>query len=169
MVPQVNKRGQSFKGVTAYLMHDKEADTSERVAFTETRNLPFGDVEQASRFMAWTDLNSEMLKHQHEQYTAQLEGREPRHIAGSPSHAGNVYHMSLSWHTSQEPTREQMTQAADDAVARLGLDDHEYYLVAHDDADHSHIHMVVNLVHPVTGKVGDIYKDHDVLDRWANE
>jgi len=169
MVPQVNKRGQSFKGVTAYLMHDKEADTSKRVMFAETRNLPFGDVESASRFMAWTDLNADALKYQHEAYTAQLEGRDPQYNAGRPTEAGNVYHMSLAWHTSQEPDREQMTQAADDAVQRLGLDDHQYYIVAHDDTDHAHIHVVVNLVHPVTGKVGDIYKDHDVLDRWANE
>ena len=164
MVPNVSTRGQSFKGVTAYLMHDKNADTSERVAFTETRNLPFQDVERASKFMAWTDMSSETLKDLH----AQSEGREPTG-AGRPSTAGNVYHMSLSWRDDQEPSEDHMKATAHDAIKHLGLDEHEYYLVGHNDTDHRHVHAVVNLVHPVTGKVGNIYEDHDVLDRWANE
>ncbi|MFV1654369.1 MULTISPECIES: relaxase/mobilization nuclease domain-containing protein [unclassified Phaeobacter] len=170
MVPQINSRGQSFKGVTAYLMHDKEADTSERVDFTETRNLPFQDVERASRFMAWTDLSADALKQQHEQHTAQLEGRDPHHThAGRPSEAGNVLHSSLAWHPDQKPTKEDMTHAADEWVKAQGWDEHQYYMVAHSDTKHAHIHIVVNLVHPVTGQIAD--QSHSKLksDRWAQD
>ena len=39
MVPRLHAKGTSFKGASAYLLHDKAASTSERVAWTDTRNL----------------------------------------------------------------------------------------------------------------------------------
>lgn len=170
MVPNINNRGQSFKGVTAYLMHDKGAATSERVAWSETYNMHTQDVEKASRYMAFTDLARDEIKRQHEEEIAAQEGREPNFSnAGRPAEAGNVYHYSLAWHPAQQPTREEMTQAALESVERLGLAGHQFYVVAHDDEEHSHVHVVANLVNPETGQIANVYKDHNTLDRWSHE
>jgi len=170
MVPNINTRGHSFKGVTAYLLHDKNAETSERLAWTQTYNLHTDDVEKASRFMAWTDMSRDHIKRQHEEYTAMIEEREPKHSnAGRPAEAGNAYHFSLAWSPNETLNKEQMIEAAQASVERLGMSEHQHYFVAHDDTDHAHVHVVVNLAHPVTGLIADVYKDREKLDRWSNE
>ena len=122
MVPNINTRGHSFKGVTAYLLHDKNAETSERLAWTQTYNLHTDDVEKASRFMAWTDMSRDHIKRQHEEYTAMIEGREPEHSnAGRPAEAGNAYHFSLAWSPNEAPTKERMIEAAQASVERCLL------------------------------------------------
>ena len=157
MVPNVAPRGQSFKGVAAYLMHDKGAATDERVVWTRTHNLHTDDIDKATRWMAWTDINRESLK---------PEDASP---AGRPATAGNVYHFSLSWAPTEKPTQEHMEATALAAVERLGLSHHQLYMVAHDDTEHQHVHVVVNLVDTNTGKIADLHRDHDKLDRWSHE
>lgn len=155
MVPNINNRGQSFKGVTAYLLFDKDmANTSERVGFTHTENLHTDDVMEASRFMAWTDLNREHLK---------------ENSAGRKATAGNVYHYSIAWQDEQKPTPEHMKETALKSVERLGLSKHQMYMVEHTDEDHKHIHIVVNLVDPENGKIANLKGDMKRLDRWSNE
>ena len=52
MIPDIAKRGASFKGALAYYLHDKKLEgeherfTSERVAWTETRNRARDPVGQ---------------------------------------------------------------------------------------------------------------------------
>ena len=54
MVPHVTAGGSSFKGAAAYYLHDKEAETAERVTWTETINLITSNPETATRVMAAT-------------------------------------------------------------------------------------------------------------------
>ena len=60
MVPKINGLGRSFAGVAAYCLHDapepddRSPETSERVAWTDTRNLPTIRAERAARLMAAT-------------------------------------------------------------------------------------------------------------------
>ena len=54
MVPKIAAKGKNFKGAGDYYLHDKNADTKERVAFTHTLNLPTDDPEKAIRLMART-------------------------------------------------------------------------------------------------------------------
>ena len=60
MVPKINGLGRSFAGVAAYCLHDapepddRRPETSERVAWTDTRNLPTIRAERAARLMAAT-------------------------------------------------------------------------------------------------------------------
>ena len=49
MVPKVAGKGRSFMGAGMYYLHDKKAETSERVAFTHTVNLPTRDPDKAIR------------------------------------------------------------------------------------------------------------------------
>ena len=154
MIVNVNPRGHSFKGITAYLLHDKGATTSERVLWTSTHNLHTDDVERASRFMAWTDINRDQLR---------------ENSSGAKARAGNVYHFSLSRPPEASRGQDWMSDSAHESVAVLGLEEHQYYIVAHGDTEHEHVHVVVNLAHPETGKIARLRGDFKKLDRWANE
>lgn len=158
MVPNINTRGHSFKGVTVYLMHDKGASTSSRVAWTSTHNLFTDDVNTAAKVMAWTDMHRDDIR-------AEAGGS----AAGRKPTKGSVYHYSLSWKDGQDPSREDMEAAAHASVERLGLEGHQYYLVAHNDTEHAHVHIVTNLVNPETGLIHSNYRDQKILDRWAHE
>jgi hypothetical protein len=52
MVPHVAERGHSFSGTGKYYFHDKQAATSEWVAWTETLNLPTRDPAKTMKCMA---------------------------------------------------------------------------------------------------------------------
>ncbi len=139
-----------------YLVHDKEAATSERVAWTHTENLITKDPEKAARVMAWTDMHSDDLK--------RSSGGS---LAGEKTSRGSVYHYSLSWAHDESPSVEHQRVYAQHTVKALGFEDHQYVLVAHDDTDHAHVHVVVNLTHPETGKRGSIYQDQRKIQAWA--
>ena len=93
MVPREAGRGRSFKGAGLYYLHDKDALTSERVAFTHTENVPTNDPEKALKWMAWTAIHAEDLKRES---GSAMTGR----ACGKP-----VFTFSLSWHPEQEPKK----------------------------------------------------------------
>ena len=156
MIPRIARRGHSFVGAGLYYLHDKEADTSERVAFTETVNLPMEDAEKALRFMAYSASCAEAKKQ-----TAGIS------TTGARQTGGAVYSYSLSWHPAQQPDREEMLRCAAQTLRVLGLENHEAVYVAHSDTHHAHIHVIVNLVHPERGTIGDIAFDQRKLQAWA--
>jgi hypothetical protein len=158
MVPRIAKRGQSFKGAGLYYLHDKGAMTAERVEWAHTLNLPTSDPEKAMRCMAWTDKHADELKQAH---GGSLAGREAT--------AGNVYTYSLSWHGEQSPDKGAMLSAATETLARLGLSEHQAVIVAHGDTQHPHAHIIVNLVHPETGRTANTRQDQRKLSAWASE
>ena len=158
MVPHVARRGHSFKGAGQYYLHDKEADTAERVAWTRTHNVPTQDPEKAFRWMAWTAMNAEQLK---------AEAGVSR--AGRKARAGAVYSFSLAWHPEQQPDEEAMQQSAYETLGLLGLSDHEAVMVAHQETDHAHVHVICNLVNPETGKMAVPSYDFLTLSKWAEE
>lgn len=155
MVPKVAARGGSFKGAGAYYLHDKKADTSERVAFTHTENLPVNDPAQALSCMAYTALHQDEIK------AASGTARTGRKLSLP------VYTYSLSWAPGEEPTQEEMIEAGRESLKVLGLDEHEVLMVAHNDMPHPHIHLIVNRVHPETGEAAGLSNDHLSLSRWA--
>jgi hypothetical protein len=62
MVPKVAAKGTSFKGAGLYYLHDKDALTSERVAFTRTENLATDDPDLALKMMAHTAMRQDEIK-----------------------------------------------------------------------------------------------------------
>ena len=156
MTPRVAGRGHSFKGAGQYYFHDKGADTTERVAWTHTHNLATNDPEKAMRMMAWTAMHADKIKEQ--------AGVSK---AGAKKEAGVVYTYSLSWHPEDEPEQKTVFESALETLGLLGLKDHEAVFVAHNDTAHPHVHVIANLVNPETGKVADIYRDHQTLSNWA--
>ena len=92
MIPDIAKRGASFKGALAYYLHDKKLEgererfTSERVAWTETRNLATNNPEMAGKVMAATAMDADRLKRD---AGVRNTGRKSDQ---------SVYAYTLSWH-----------------------------------------------------------------------
>lgn len=155
MTPKIAKRGGSFKGAAAYYLHDKGADTNNRVAFCTTRNLPVEEPELAWRWMAYTAKHAGILKH------------DAGVAASGTKMSKPVYTLSLSWHPEDKPDPAFMVQMMDTALAKIGLSKCQTLLVAHNDTEHPHIHAIVNLVDPESGKVRDPGRDKTKLSAWA--
>ncbi len=80
-----------------------------------------------------------------------------------------VLHFSLSWHPEQKPSDDEMRAAALEALAALGLDEHQAVIIAHRDEPHPHVHIMVNSVHPVTGRTAALGNDQLTLSNWAQQ
>lgn len=144
MVPKVTKGGSSFKGAFRYYLHDKGADTSERIEWVHTENMRTVDPAKAWKAMAYTAQAQERLKEASGQSRAGRKLERP------------VFAFSLAWHPEQSPDRAHMLATARSAIDMLGLGEHEAVYVSHRDEPQKHVHVIVNRVHPITGMAGDI-------------
>lgn len=160
--------GHSFKGAMAYYLHDKRQDgqeahptTSDRVAFTETRNMMEVGPHTATRIMIGTAARADELKRE-----AGVKA------TGRKATSGPVYAFSLQWQPDELATfdRAEMLARADEAIKILGLSDRQAVIVAHRDTAHPHVHIVINRVSPVDGRMATVGKDAVAkLNRWAFE
>lgn len=176
MNPRIHKVGSSFRGLAAYLLHDKGAESAERVAWVETHNMGTSNPETAWRVMAATAMKQSELK---EAAGVSNTGRKSK---------GVVLHYSLSWaeHEAEGLTKEEMIRAAKSSMAAYGVDpdlfkpsaknipkrrqfadEHQAMIVCHSDEKHPHVHVVVNRVHPEHGAILPTGKDQEKLSRWA--
>ncbi len=155
MIVRILSRGTSFKGCAAYLTHDAEADTNERVAWTHTLNLANDHVPSAVDEMVWTARNAELLK------------QEAGVRAGGRSTENPVKHLSLNWSPEDNPTREHMVETTEEFLRTIRWQEHQALLVAHDDKDYAHVHVMLNVVHPETGLRLDDNFDHRRAQAWA--
>lgn len=167
MIPNISKSGSSFRGAGKYFLHDKAASkdldndlkpkTDDRVAFMETRNCVNDDPHLAIDEMWATAAAQNDLKRANDLSLAGRKCTDP------------VKTISLSWHPSETPTPEQMIEAADGYLAKMGWNEHQAVYIGHNDTAHSHIHIILNRVHPETGLVLDDYKDRRRAQEWALE
>lgn len=116
-------RGQGFGGLAAYLLTGRDGNTPERVAWSATRNLPTPDNDLAAPVMAAT-------------------------ASQNPRVEKPVYHLSISLDPGEKLTPQQLEKVADRTLKDLGLDQHQTLMVAHNDTDHQHVHLMINRVHP---------------------
>lgn len=158
MNPNAAQKGRSFKGVIIYIIHDPDqAESDERVLFTETRNLRTDDPEKAAKVMAYTALHAGELK------------AAAGHKATGRKTDSPVYHLSLSWIPGEKPTQAEMMEAGTSALKALGFDEHEAVFAGHGDKEHMHLHIVTSRIHPVTGLTHNPKDDHKILQRWGHE
>jgi hypothetical protein len=155
MIPREAKRGRSFLGAGLYYLHDKEAQTSERVAFTHTENLPTDNPDTALRVMASTAMDAPALKRAAGVTRAGGRSEKP------------VYCFSLSWHPEEQPKKWDMVAAGRQALATLGLQEHETLMVAHRDEAHPHLHLIVNVINPNDGRASSLKFSRRRLSEWA--
>ena len=161
MVPAVTEGGRSFKGAALYYLHDKRQEgererlTSDRLAWSETLNLSTSDPERAWRIMADTAMSQAELK------AAAGEKATGRKLTKP------VYAYSLSWHPDEKVTREEQLDAARESLKVQGLDGYQTIILAHSDEPQAHVHIVVNRVHPETGKAATLSNNTLKLSKWA--
>ena len=79
------------------------------------------------------------------------------------------YHLVLSWHEQEQPTEEQMIEAADHMIKCLDLGEHQIVIGTHGDTRRKHVHLVVNTVNPTTGKVWSKSQDHKRIEKACRE
>jgi len=156
MVPKLIK-GTSFKGAAAYLLHDLDRPTGERVAWTETRNIASANPETAWRVMAATAMDADRLK---ENAGVKATGRKS---------AQTVLHLVLSWHPEEAASldRAQMMAAAEAALQAIDAGDRQALIIAHNDSAHPHVHVLVNRVSPRDGRILSSSKENLKLSKWA--
>jgi len=154
MIPRMHRRGNSFKGALGYVLHDPGKDSSERVAWAFSQNI-FGHLDDAWFEMFDTYRNRTLLKMN---AGVELRGRDNK----TP-----VLHYTLSWHANDNPDHEHMKAMALDSLKALGLSEHEAVIACHDDKEHHHVHVVVNTVHPWTGRTAPLKFSKLEFSRWA--
>lgn len=80
-----------------------------------------------------------------------------------------VMHYTLSWAPDDRPSKQQMMDAALQSLKQLGLGEHQAAIAAHNDKDHLHVHIVVNTVHPETGRTAPLNYPARVLRDFRRE
>lgn len=120
-------RGANFFSLAAYLRAGIDGDHPERVEWVEARNLVCDDLELVPHLMVASAAQSRRVE-------------KP------------CYHLSVSWALEDEVEREDMSGVADRLLDDLGLSGHQAIIVAHNDTEHRHLHMMINRVHPETGR-----------------
>ena len=150
-------RGTSFKGALLYYLRDKDqADTAERVGFVEMLNLFTDDPHTAWREMMATAEAGDDLKRAAGLSLAGRKNDKP------------VYCFSLEWHPDDRPTADHMRQSALEVLKMLNMEDHQAVIVQHTDTAHPHVHVLVNMIHPETGRSVSLSNDEYKLDRWCD-
>ena len=132
--------GRRFAALARYLMFGRSGDEPERVAWTAGRNLGTDDPEVAAALMQATA-------------NANLQVESP------------VYHLTINFDAADAVTPERMQTVAHRVLADLGLGEHQALLVAHRDRAHPHVHIMVNRVHPQTGRAWDRWQDQPKIQR----
>ena len=140
----VSSSGKSFRALAAYLARGRNGDQPERVAWSTSRNLPTSEPELAAVFMRATAAQSDRVE-------------KP------------VYHIALSFDPRDRVDRAAMERVAARVLERLGLSDHQAVVVAHKDRSHAHVHILVNRVHPDTGKAWERWQDQPVIQQVLRE
>lgn len=68
----------------------------------------------------------------------------------NPRVADPVYHYQLCWRPGERPSQAQWGEAARKSIKDLGFEEHQFLVVAHDDREHFHVHVLINRIHPET-------------------
>lgn len=159
MIPRIHKRGTSFKTATAYVLHDPKAETKERVDWDLSLNCGGAEPDQAWQAMYDTWSRRTALKREAGVDLRGADNKKP------------VMHITLSWAPGETVSKIQMIDAAIESLRAIGLKDHQAVIAAHNDKEHQHLHIIVNTVHPETGRTAalnyparalrDVAREHD--------
>src|SRR6266513_4386755 len=132
--------GRRFALLARYLLRGRSGEETERVAWTAGRNLGLDDPELAAVLM---------------QATAD----------DNPRVEVPVYHLTINFDPNDSVRPAEMQAVADRVLRDLGLAEHQALMVAHQDRAHPHVHVMVNRVHPETGRAWDRWQDQPRIQR----
>lgn len=74
-----------------------------------------------------------------------------------------MYHLSLSLSPGEHLSPGQWSGVVERTLSDLGLGEHQALVIAHRDREHEHVHVMVNRVHPETGRAWDRWQDRPKL------
>lgn len=134
----------TFHGAVSYNLRGHDGTKQDKCAWHVMRNVPGDDP----------DLGATMME-----ATARLSSRVQM----------PAFHFSIDWHKDEQPTEEMSKRAAEAVLKRLGLADHQSIVFCHQDAAHPHVHLVVNRVHPESGKAWAHWKSKERLEIAVRE
>ncbi len=137
-------RGTGFAGLQAYLLRGHSGREHERVLWSATRNLGVDDPELAAPTMRPTAAQSTRTE-------------KP------------VWHLTLSAEPGAPLDRERWERIADRILRNLDLEEHQVLIVAHGDTRHPHIHLMVNRVHPESGRAWSTSHDYRRIERLLRQ
>ena len=140
----MSSSAKSFGALAHYLANGRSGIEPDRVAWSASRNLPTTEPELAGKIMRATA--SQNLR------------------AAQPG-----YHVTLSFDPGDAVDRATMERVADRTIAALGLTGHQALIVCHQDRDHPHMHLLINRVHPETGRVWSRWHDRGVIQKVLRE
>lgn len=75
-----------------------------------------------------------------------------------------VAHIILSWPETDRPSNVSMITAARLVMIDMGAASHQMVMAVHRDRANPHVHVVLNRVHPVTGKALSLWQDYARLE-----
>ncbi len=141
MLAKIAPLSSDFRGLARYLLEGSTRPIDPaRVAWVASHNVPTRDARLAAVVM---------------EATAQLSRR-----CAKP-----VYHLMLNWHPSERPAPEIMQEIARRTLEMAGLGEHQALVMGHGDTAHAHLHMMINRVHPETGRAWETKHDFQRFDR----
>ncbi len=128
MIANDSGTGKSFIGLAAYLKSGKGGHSPERIEWT-----------------AGIHVNDH----------PGIAASEMRMLARNNTRVDRpVYHYSINWHPeeSERVDRDLALEVVKATLDDLGLSEHQALVVAHNDTEHFHVHVMVNRIHPETFK-----------------
>lgn len=157
MNPTKVSRGSSFKGAASYLLagHIGE-ENPDRVAWSATQNVGTEDIQIAARIMAATWYDADEVK--------RANGWDGR---GRGTTKKPVLHLVMSWDEGQRPEAPHMEEAARAMLKHMGLETAQAAMVGHNDSNHAHVHIIVNMIDPDTGANIDLGNDQRKMQSFA--
>lgn len=141
MLAQLEKPTNDFFALARYLVEGRERPPNpNRVAWTMAHNLPTDDPLLAAQYMTATAEQSKRCKNA-------------------------CYHTIIAWAKDEQPSPEVMQEIARRTLEMADLGEHQALIMGHGDKEHPHLHMMINRVHPVTGKAWSTSHDYRRFDR----
>ncbi len=140
-----------FSALCKYISKIEDENEDERVAWLESKNLPGldrrklneSDASQAAFWMGATaSLNRDTSKRAALHYIISFSPEDTRRL--------------------HEPV---LKDAADKSLKSIGANEHQALIACHIDRNHRHLHIVLNRIHPVTGKPLNSFQDLIKLER----
>ncbi|MHB8414154.1 MAG: TraI/MobA(P) family conjugative relaxase [Acidiferrobacteraceae bacterium] len=114
------------------------------------------------------NLDADLATPEDRRILAELLDTTARHntrFRGNP-----VYHLALSWHEGEHPTKQQIHQSVTHLMTTLKMTECEAVYAVHRDTEHDHVHLVVNRIHPVKNTVvGPPQFDYFKIDQACRE
>lgn len=141
MLANIEPAHNDFHALASYLIHGRDRPTDpKRVTWCFAHNLPTNDPIVAAKIMAATAEHAKRC-------------------------ANACYHTSINWHSDERPSPDIMQEVARRTLALAGLDEHQALVMGHGDKPHAHCHLMINRVHPVTGRAWSTSHDYRRFDR----